>query len=214
MTTITISPRIKEVFRRFVEVEADDMIQHIKTLNNDSSEQEMEQEASVRAGKIVMKLSGGPGGHDDDCGLGYLAYGGTCRCDHSNAYLHVSVGHMVDGISYHVFLTHHNYDVKDITADTLYRWVEALQEEWKLCQCNSVATIRGKCKTCYMHGYVRTEEQGGDCCVCHENDGRWIRYQCGHEVHVHCHRKITTGKCPLCRAETTSSTSRYDPYDV
>ena len=217
MTTITLSPRIKEIFRRFIDVEADDMIQHIKTLDDDSSGEEMNREVSIRAGNVVMKLCGGPGAHSDDCheSSGYLAYGETCsHCNHSNAYLHVSVGHSVSVLSYFVFLSHNNYDVKDITADTLYKWVETLREEWKLCQCNSIATIRDKCKICYIHRYERTEEQGGNCCVCHENDGRWIRYQCGHEIHLHCHRQIVEKKCPLCRAETLSSTSRIDPYDV
>jgi hypothetical protein len=44
MTTLTLSPRIKEIFKRFVEVEADDMVQHIKTLNDDSSGEEEDHE--------------------------------------------------------------------------------------------------------------------------------------------------------------------------
>ena len=213
---LTLSPRIKTIFKRFVEVDADSMIQHIKTLNDDSSEEESDREESVYAGEFVMKLCGGPGAHADNCEeQGYLAYGETCsHCNHTDAYLHVSVGHRARGTQHFVYLVHHNYDVKNITKDTLYGWIETLREEWSLCQCRSVATIHDKCKTCYLHGYQRTEEQGGNCCVCHENDGRWIRYQCGHEIHLHCHRRIEQKKCPLCRAIVETSTTLIDPYDV
>lgn len=216
MTTIHLSPRIKTIFKRFVEVEADDMIQHIKTLDDDSSGEESGREASVHVGDFEIRLGGGPGAHSDYCQEdGFLAYGETCsHCNHTDAYIHVTVGHKVRGSLRNVYLKHSNIDVQDVTKDTLYGWVETLREEWSICLCGSVATIHGKCKTCYMHGYERTEEQGGNCCVCHENDGRWIRYLCGHEIHLHCHQHLEKKKCPLCRVVVENSASRIDPYDV
>lgn len=71
-----------------------------------------------------------------------------------------------------------------------------------------------KCQDCYIYSYTRTEEEGGDCCVCMQNGGRWVKLGCNHILHKVCWNKIIKykckDKCPMCRVNT--EVSEYYPY--
>jgi hypothetical protein len=47
-----------------------------------------------------------------------------------------------------------------------------------------------------------------------ENEGRWIKTECGHFFHTHCFKTLKGApwekKCPLCRSNTAY---KYDPFD-
>ena len=61
------------------------------------------------------------------------------------------------------------------------------------------------CEDCYIYDYERTEEEGGECCICRENGGKWVKLStCGHILHLTCCKKIECNVdkkkcCPLCR---------------
>ncbi len=104
-------------------------------------------------------------------------------------------------------------------------------EDFRLCQCGEVTEDPDRmwCRDCFVYRYTRTEDEGGDCCVCHENEGRWVELPCGHQVHQHCYFSIKreerngcpigdmykdhTRKCPLCRRLTTNSDVVINPFD-
>jgi hypothetical protein len=78
-------------------------------------------------------------------------------------------------------------------------------EKYQVCKCGNVGKFLqydGMCKTCLIWSYKRTEEEGGDCSICYENDGRWIELKiCKHQFHYGCIKKNNNNKCPLCRRE-------------
>lgn len=104
-------------------------------------------------------------------------------------------------------------------------------EDFRLCPCGKVTEDPDRmwCGYCFIYRYTRTEDEGGDCCVCHENEGRWVELPCGHQVHNHCYFSIKreerngspigdmykdhTRKCPLCRRLTTNSGVELNPFD-
>jgi hypothetical protein len=112
--------------------------------------------------------------------------------------------------------------------DPTYASVIEVIDAWDtftICACGCVASYDGWCNDCYVNRYIRTEDQGGICCICHENEGSWCRLSCGHEVHRHCYRDIKDEpvekgtrwgdipkKCPLCRALTTIGQCDRNPY--
>jgi hypothetical protein len=114
-----------------------------------------------------------------------------------------------------------SWRARTLKIEVLLSWLDWVQEKknkWTLCRCGHLATMNGVCDKCYIHSYVRSEEEGGDCCVCHENDGRWDKLECGHILHNHCFFNILLEagfkrKCPLCRQLSKFPIS-YDCYDV
>lgn len=86
----------------------------------------------------------------------------------------------------------------------------------------------GKCKECYIHQYERTEDEGGECCICRENGGQWAELTtCGHIMHYNCCKKIERNGdkklcCPLCRKAWYSPSDdrhmlvniKHNPYDI
>jgi hypothetical protein len=159
--------------------------------------------------------------HEHDCSHDGedLAYGETCdECDPETHTLQFIITYK------RTCIAHRNYGL-EVPLKTLDAWITSLEKEWKLCRCGQPlrpfpSPNENLCSACYIHSYVRTEEQGGDCCVCHENDLRWVRFQCAHEIHLHCYNHMTDDgrknmKCPLCR-ESIASESKHvrDPYDV
>ena len=159
--------------------------------------------------------------HEHDCSHDGedLAYGETCdECDPETHTLQFIITYK------RTCIAHRNYGL-EVPLKTLDAWITSLEKEWKLCRCGQPlrpfpSPNENLCSACYIHSYVRTEEQGGDCCVCHENDLRWVRFQCAHEIHLHCYNHMTDNgresmKCPLCR-ESIAPESKHvrDPYDV
>ena len=119
-----------------------------------------------------------------------------------------------------VCFEHKEWEARAIKMETILAWLDSIEIEknkWMQCHCGRRATMNGACDECYIHSYVRSEEEGGDCCVCHENDGRWVKLDCGHILHNHCFFEIKVEaeqkrKCPLCRHQSRWPL-RYDCYD-
>lgn len=61
---------------------------------------------------------------------------------------------------------------------------------YSFCPCGEVQIKDGRCKNCYIHEYTRTEEEGGNCAICLENGGRWIKLSCNHIFHMKCFHKF------------------------
>jgi hypothetical protein len=56
----------------------------------------------------------------------------------------------------------------------------------------------------YEHSYIRTEEQGGDCAICLNNDAAcWSELNCTHKFHTNCLKQLVNHVCPLCREPIT-----------
>jgi hypothetical protein len=91
-------------------------------------------------------------------------------------------------------------------------------EKYQVCKCGNTGKLLqydGMCKTCFIWSYTRTEEEGGDCSICYENNGRWVELKtCKHQFHYGCIKKYNNKKCPLCRHEyITHCDFTMDPYD-
>lgn len=216
MTTIPLSPRIRTVFKRFVEVHLQEFIERAKKADVPDGDEETE-ELCCTTHHVNLKFGFCHAEHEENCPRYeecdyYLEHGKTCdHCDPKPMYLWFHLRRSIP-TSGGTLLTKW-WNVDTINQELIFEWITSWKEELVLCMCGDVATVGGRmCKVCYVHGYHRTEEEGGICCVCHENDGRWIRFACGHEVHRHCFRDMK--KCPLCRATVDYTSSKTDPYDI
>ena len=108
---------------------------------------------------------------------------------------------------------------KTTTLEELMAKIQLLSgEKYYECKCGNIRKLLqydGMCKTCYIWSYTRTEEEGGDCAICYENNGRWIELTtCKHQFHYGCIKTYNNKKCPLCRHEyITHCDFKMDPYD-
>jgi len=222
MTTITLSERVKTLLLRFLEVHMPKIVKDAKEcVGMEPENDEWTTMFRVKDWKLAISVLAPE--HEEDCSHADngddLAYEETCdECDPvpHRLFFHLSYKR--------TYIDHKQYCLA-VTQESFLTWIQSLETEWKLCRCGE--TLRSYpspkedvCSQCYIHGYIRTEEQGGDCCVCHENDGRWIRFKCNHEIHYHCYRVMTDNgkrsmKCPLCREPIIPiSDNVVDPYNV
>jgi hypothetical protein len=104
----------------------------------------------------------------------------------------------------------------DDTLEEVLTRFNQLPREIQFCPCENLAKKDGLCELCYIHNYERKEEEGGDCCVCKENSGRWVQLECNHILHYHCARNIRCIgllKCPMCRVVSNEHLGLLkDPY--
>jgi hypothetical protein len=221
MTTHILSHRAKTIFARLADVDMEAMLLEAKALDKEGllHRLERENERFVRCGEWGFGLDLLLPRHDESCELfdeGCLPLGGTCEhCEEEKErwwmglYLFSNGGRRL--IEKHTISV--MGDDKHLVA---LGWIVGLSKEWKICLCGAEKAIRGDfCRRCYLHSYKRTEEEGGDCCVCHENNGRWTKLECGHILHSYCWDKVLEcggrRNCPLCRKE--SLIPSRDPYD-
>jgi len=220
--TIILSERIKTLLKRFLEVEMPTIVENAKEYAGDEPEEDA-WTTYFCSKDWLLKIHVLTPTHEHDCPHADdgddLAYDETC--DECNPETHT----LQFIITYkNICIAHRNYGL-EVPQEMLAAWIQSLEKEWKLCRCGQPIRLHPSpnedlCSACYIHSYVRTEEQGGDCSVCHENDGRWIRFKCAHEIHEHCYRRMTDNgrknmKCPLCRESIAPvSTHVVDPYDV
>lgn len=218
--TIILSERIKTLLKRFLEVEMPTIVENAKGYAGEEPEED-EWTTYFCSKDWLLKIHVLTPTHEHDCSHDGedLAYGETCdECDPETHTLQFIITYKKTCIA------HRNYGL-EVPLKTLDAWITSLEKDWKLCRCGQPlrpfpSPNENLCSACYIHSYVRTEEQGGDCCVCHENDLRWVRFQCAHEIHLHCYNHMTDDgrknmKCPLCR-ESIAPESKHvrDPYDV
>lgn len=228
METITLSKRGFTVFKRYVETKFEEVVKKAKEATEDS-EEPVAGFSYPNGWRLILDYSCACH-RDEDCvvdGDNIMAYGE--ECDKCNYY----PTHILIGLQYKraeswewKIMACKEFQVKTVKLEMLLDWLDYVEEtknKWTFCryQCGDLATMNGACERCYIHSYVRSEEEGGDCCVCRENDGRWVKIRCGHILHYHCFMKIPplqdgTGnrKCPMCRELCSFAKSHIDCYDV
>lgn len=70
-----------------------------------------------------------------------------------------------------------------------------------ICACGDPITNpkMDKCEECFLF----TTQQPEPCCVCFENDYRWVKLNCkcknGRVIHRHCFFRLVQRQCPFCR---------------
>jgi hypothetical protein len=220
MTTHTLSIRAKTIFARLAEVDMEATLREAKALDKEGLQcwGERDHERSVRCGDWSFGLELLPPQHDESCELvdeGYIPFGGTCEhCKENEEKWWMGLYLNSNGARRLIerkTISARGEQTEDRYLSAL-AWVVGLPKEWKICLCGGEKAIRGDfCRTCYLHSYKRTEEEGGDCCVCHENNGRWVKLECGHILHSYCWGKVVGKNCPLCRKASHSQS--LDPYD-
>jgi hypothetical protein len=131
----------------------------------------------------------------------------TCNCDKDESYS-IGLRYKDKGLFYKV--------INETSLEAALKIVGGIKATYEICMCGETASKDGWCVGCYIHRYTRTEEEGGVCSCCYENEGRWVRLECKHEIHLSCFHKIEFDvkkgrKCPLCRHQ--SNKYKVDCYD-
>ena len=214
---IALSNRVKDVFQRFVEVSLEKIVKDAKECVGNAGDEE--RATDYRVGDWKMEVCTQAAYHADDCPNEEddLSYGSKCDvCDSTPHSLTITLYHKRKPIACEIM------EVSTITFENVSTWIQALPTAWELCRCQTVlrdspSPKHGTCKQCYIRGYIRSEEEGGNCCICQENDDRWVKFKCGHAIHWHCYLLMTDHgmknmRCPLCREAISGNV--VDPYDV
>lgn len=224
MEAITLSKRGYTVFKRFVDVRFEKALDIAKNAQDISDDDGIDHHIFNKLWKVELNYNIGM--HENDCPKGdgeLMSYGEKCdACHHDELEFIISIMYFND--MQWKCLEEKSISAEHVTKDKLFawlNWVEETKNVWKFCYCGKKATMNEVCDACYIHSYYRTEEEGGDCCICHENNGRWIKQECGHILHTYCWWKIKTEsnygrKCPLCRyvSKYDSKLQIEDCYDV
>ena len=223
METLTLSKRGYAVFKRFIEAKFGKVMENAK-----EATQELETDYALDReyfnDKWKVDLDYCMATHQEHCTNGdSMIYGEECHyCEYNQ--MEINIRLLYGELGKWEVLEYKCFRASTLTKEILIAWLDWLAENknaWKFCRCGEVATMNDACDRCYIHGYFRSEEEGGACCVCHENDGRWVKLHCGHILHKHCFIKIKTEapsasmrKCPLCRSLGDFKTAKEDCYDV
>lgn len=209
-SSITVSPRIREVLTRFIDVYYEPAIRRSATSSGG-------QLYHKHIGKFNIEYNCSVPEHDDDCEYeDEVSEEHDCKCSKymtlTVVLQYISIGHR------YTFLDSYDMTI-DLGADKeeIFDWVKKLPDTYQLCVCGEKAEKDNWCYNCYIFRYTRSEDEGGNCCVCLENEGRWTKLRnCGHIIHSHCWDKIKISTCcstcPLCRQLPAGHD--MDPYDV
>ena len=226
MTTVTLTPRNREQARRFFKLYYKKCIRNGLSKTTDEAAHECDcprDDVSLmtnRIGKFLVRYEVSLPFHRDCCDEeGYVEEGSECDCDTDREFI-VTIEYADS--SKPIWLRTYSFTIQDPEASVLPKileWVDQLPSTYQICPCTKhVACTDGEgwCDQCYVHRYIRTEDEGGDCCVCMENEGVWIKLSCDHILHGHCYESIPEiswlkRDCPLCRQPVTSI--KYNPYD-
>lgn len=219
METISLSKRGYTVFKRWVETKYEKALQTAKEATEDVYDGHGEIFQYNKNWRLELNYCCAY--HEDGCpNEGEYVEGEECGyCDPNPLMFCVELNYRGNSTDWKCF-EQMSWIAKTIKIEMILSWLDSLEEKknkWLQCRCGHLATMNGACDKCYIHSYVRTEEEGGDCCVCAENDGRWVKLECGHILHNHCFFKIIQEaderrKCPLCRQLSKFPTS-YDCYN-
>jgi hypothetical protein len=221
METVSLSTRGYTVLKRWIEAKFDSTIERAKEATDDV----LSEINLIFNRKWKIELAYSLPYHEDGCeneNEERLHYGDTCdKCEIDEMVFVINLRYNHEGsFGYSsTLLEHKRFSFDHVEKEMLLRWLGGVEKKnkWTFCRCGQLATMNEACESCYIHSYVRSEEEGGDCCICHENDGRWVKLQCGHILHRHCFLKIGRGdlqKCPLCRQQSSLIHSKQDCYDV
>jgi hypothetical protein len=222
---ISVSERAKTVFTRWVDVWGKHLIKQAMELKEmpDADELDSISFGDIDVGVLSFAVGVLLGVCEPECDHARedIPYPETCDlCDSLTQRLEISLSYHRKGEK-KILLHTIQLDLDEITVDKIYEVIQSYQSTYYSCQCDRLvydpsdreAPLGKWCMNCYIFRYKRTEEQGGDCCICYENEGRWARFPCGHETHYHCYSKMPANarRCPLCRASITKALA--DCYD-
>jgi hypothetical protein len=203
-----LSKRGLTIFKRYVEMNFDRVLGQAKKAKR-------KPHSGINRIKInnwIITLDYYMGFHADDCENEgeRILFDERCDCDYQEVQMEIEVSYEYDSKKNDLLIDSLLLDASVATKENMYEFLDKIQEkkEWTMCPCRSVAKKDGLCKECYIHSYERTEEEGGNCAICYENNGRWTKLQCGHIFHTYCINNLDnvplkgwTIKCPLCRSE-------------
>jgi len=79
--------------------------------------------------------------------------------------------------------------------------------KYEYCDCYKEIYKNGVCEECFIYDYTHDDK----CCICLDNGGRWVQFECKHVMHYGCSLKLD--KCPLCRKHKNVITQTY-PYTL
>jgi hypothetical protein len=225
METITLSKRGFIVFKRFVEAKFERTLEIAKEALTDLQDDEICEVLVYNNWRLEIDYCCAHHTREDcdASGTMELPYDAVCEnCAVSPLEFNIKLNYRESVAKPWKLFEFKCYQAKTLKMETLLSWLDWVEENrnnWRLCRCGSLATMKEACDSCYIHSYVRPEEEG-DCCVCHENDGRWVRLSCGHILHMHCfsqielHHDRTNRKCPMCRQLSNYGTVKFDCYNV
>jgi len=208
--SIILTPRVREVMHRFFDVYYEQAIEEGKRHTDEEDYIRMTRVRDLEVSYDVCLPH-----HEEDCS--YLEEGEPhvleeheCDCDDTYEFI-ASIHYRPEKHNNRLFLS--NYTFFDTSKkEKLFEWLEKLPETYKLCYCGQhLEAKEGWCHMCYIHRYEREEA----CCICMENEGRWVKLGCGHAIHRHCWGNLcTSSSCPLCRQPIVVSDITFDPYNI
>lgn len=221
MTTVKLTQRIKDVIIRQLTCDFGLLMNDVNTqirINSadDGSEDKYFLSRVDYNEDIAINITTFVTPHDDDC-VGY-PYSLDTGCDCPDVrYTQFQVSLKYKGIHTLGF---------PLNDPSLKKMVKQIKKDFPssmtICQCGEMgieATL--KCRRCYIQSYTRTEEEGGNCSICLENDGVWIKTKCGHIFHQHClvKAKAVNPVCPMCRGDIDYGINCWhshgmNPYNV
>jgi len=209
--SIILTPRVREVMHRFFDVYYEQAIEEGKRHTDEEEYIRMTRVRDLEVSYDVCLPH-----HEEDCS--YLEEGEPhvleeheCDCDDTYEFI-ASIHYRPEKHNNRLFLS--NYTFFDTSKkEKLFEWLEKLPETYKLCYCGQhLEAKEGWCHMCYIHRYERPDEA---CCICMENEGRWVKLGCGHAIHRHCWGNLcTSSSCPLCRTPIVMSEVVFDPFNL
>jgi hypothetical protein len=222
METIVLSNRGHTVFRRFIDINMDKVIKKAQSAHHNSDYDE-----SITFQRFIFQLQYRLGYHEDGCEEGEepILFGHGCdKCNYTKVQIRSNIQYQhPDKNRPTIEDIYIDADKVGIAEQVQLLLFKKQGKGWTLCMCKRLAEKDGMCEECYIHSYERTEEEGGNCCICYENNGRWTKLECGHIFHRHCAYNIKKEngfvvKCPLCRKPSdlryNNPDIQHDCYDV
>ena len=192
-----ISKRVCDVISRWLRVNWDYILQ-----NGNNYKNIYKPILSISYKDMIIEITSSYT-HKDYC-IGY-----RCEClllTYTLSILHQHDKMLLDSITFH-----------DTTEwiDLTNKLSSRIGTTYTICMCGrDISIMDGLCKLCYIFQYTRSEEEGGDCCICLSNKGAWVKLPCEHCIHSQCYYGMVVNKCPLCRADFNRCDIIINPYDV
>ena len=221
MTTVNFTQRIKDVLTRqltcdFVRLMTAVNKQIISNSLDDDGDDDSTISVIAYNENIELRISASVWTHEDDC-VGFpFALDTGCDCP------------KVRFISSQINIKYKGNHIVcfPFKENTLKKMVKQIKKEFPLsmtvCHCGEKADEATlKCRRCFIQSYTRTEDEGGNCSICLENDGVWIKTKCGHIFHQQCliKAKAVNPVCPMCRGSIEYQIGYHhshgmNPYNV
>ena len=217
---IIITPHIREVIRRTLRSRFDTVIRDgLTRVQSDPKDDEDKMRLWTEyVGKLQVAFHVRLPEHEDDCDQADDDDGddGDCDCCMDREFT-VSIFYCPSAAASNgrkfplaEYNFYSNFKRENVSAVIMERLCDA----YRLCHCgHDLESEDGWCSMCYIHRHERSDEEGGVCCICHENEGRWVKLGCGHVMHRHCQQKLVKACCPMCREKILVRDIVSDPFN-